>query len=549
MPGVTSAPAYHNTPSLRTNELILFSLDVQEQRAELAEFHQEITLRFQEFEQEQAAFASLVETLEDDQQTACKAEIEAIYQGYTGYYESLNALRHCQVEILDVGAEQLSRAALVLVGTLELFQRKRLELAGPYRHHVVNLLLQQLLRFQLGDVGEIEYQDVLTQLDKRGSDLAQQVTPPDEVAALREASQAYLEALSPFKNPTSLADEEARNAAAEHLEQVLIGLDSVLSRLGYRRDSGEPSASNDLNVMISGLRRYLAGSLPLPALRRLVDPFTRAMMEAYGQVQALAQAKLESVRAKQSADRIAESWIVLDTFLGRVLACQHPDDAYFLLEEIDPVVRAANDFVRGFEVLRMMAEQSSKILCIHCDHGNPPDARTCQKCNAHLPRVVGTSMNAGYTLKEGAPAGALMPMTSELLKLAQAVNRVAEGRLSDEQFLDEVSLMEMFLSHHQEQVIMAIRRAEASVKRTPDEAQKRDALTILEKGQTHIVEAVGQILDALDMLREYPQRRSPSHLVDSMQMVWGGFQLLYDLHAKVSGKERDSVAADVDPLA
>lgn len=83
------------------------------------------------------------------------------------------------------------------------------------------------------------------------------------------------------------------------------------------------------------------------------------------------------------------------------------------------------------------------MLCLKCTHDNPPRSRYCQKCQAVLPRMMGTEPIAQVALKEGVdyPEPTHHYETEQIQKLFDLVEDVLDGEDLFEELEEHLSSM------------------------------------------------------------------------------------------------------------
>ena len=128
--------------------------------------------------------------------------------------------------------------------------------------------------------------------------------------------------------------------------------------------------------------------------------------------------------------------------------------------------------------LRELQELEGKVTCPRCSTVNDPDRQRCSNCGFAVPQNVGSTTTSTFQAKEAGgieePQEDLL-LTSNLVKLYEAVNAVAEGQISDETFLKEIQRFETLVN--------------ASVNSLPAEPNSTDSKQVA---------AANQLYDAFD---------------------------------------------------
>ncbi|MCE7872454.1 hypothetical protein DYH09_19030 [bacterium CPR1] len=189
----------------------------------------------------------------------------------------------------------------------------------------------------------------------------------------------------------------------------------------------------------------------------------------------------------------------LKDFARELEACPTRQAAASLLADYDSLVPAVDAMVETFQSVLERLDQATRILCLRCQHHNPPLSRSCENCHAQLPRMDGFVSQSSFAVLEG---GAEMPITEELHELFTAVNQVVEQKIDFEEFLVVVEAMKQFVNDQEQQVrARAQKELDRRRKCRVSDAPENEVLSFLEHGLDVITQGFDMIWTGLELIR------------------------------------------------
>ncbi len=531
----------HSEPPNRTDRLLQLCRHAQAGAVPPQALGGLVQATLADMENARGDFSAQVARLSPAMQSAMQAEIAAVLSAYDAYRGGLAFLERfamlAGIQDLQAGMDQLEQATQALLVGLTDFEARDLLLAGPSQNPQVNLLARMARQRMAGELGEDSYRSALEISQAAALSLCREVeagdlSVRDELPALEESVRAYRAALELFKT----ADDPGRlSQAALQLEEAISRLSDVGSRMAYRRLSSGPSKSPDFNLLGSAMRGFAEGMLPVEAYRQAIEDFRAGLMEADKQIGKVRAAARGSSTVLGLIEQVAGASGTLKDFARELEACPTRQAAASLLADYDSLVPAVDAMVETFQSVLERLDQATRILCLRCQHHNPPLSRSCENCHAQLPRMDGFVSQSSFAVLEG---GAEMPITEELHELFTAVNQVVEQKIDFEEFLVVVEAMKQFVNDQEQQVrARAQKELDRRRKCRVSDAPENEVLSFLEHGLDVITQGFDMIWTGLELMAGYPEQPNPATLMEAVRRTHQGFQHLYDLQQRIEAAE------------
>lgn len=216
-----------------------------------------------------------------------------------------------------------------------------------------------------------------------------------------------------------------------------------------------PTPLPEINLLVNTARDVEHGlihqNVLIDVLEKVGDSFgqTREELEAADlgpQASALAREELERVR--DAFDELEEAFGEFYEFLDN-------RELMVLRSAIAKLTEAGKRIATSQESFQKIAEREGKVPCIKCQHYNPSDRHTCEKCGAPLPKMAGTAVST-FETSEG-PAIAAQPdegpiVTANLYKVYEAANNFLAEQIDSDEFLNTLDWFEQLVTSTAERI-------------------------------------------------------------------------------------------------
>ncbi|MGM9991748.1 MAG: hypothetical protein ACI376_02720 [Candidatus Bruticola sp.] len=245
----------------------------------------------------------------------------------------------------------------------------------------------------------------------------------DTVLELRQVLDDGPEAMQPYI-------EDIVNAGASLRQSV----ESLTMALATKGDSKLPQ----VNLIINLAKSWKNGRLDKESFLRSLEQFRTSIDDLRREIESLASIpnECEEIGEQMVACRAAfdDHFKAISMFEAAV----EGGEADFY-EAVALLNKAADALYASKENFDKIGEQAEKVPCIHCGTYNDPANRSCSNCGARmLSSTIGSGMqNSTMDFQEDSGQmqyGGELVMTKNLVTIFEAVNKVAEGRITGEEY-------------------------------------------------------------------------------------------------------------------
>lgn len=336
---------------------------------------------------------------------------------------------------------------------------------------------------------------------------------------LQDALQRLLAGLEAIERTMYTEDAEvsALQKAVEQVQEAAFAVHEARLQKGVAdvaRAGPTPIAA--LNLALYLVERQATGEEVVAALQ----PFFQSLPSLLASCEAVAET-VEEGRLKEQAVTLHDALVDLEVSVAGFEQAVTGQGGG-LEEAADELIEAARSLAESEQALRLLADLEGRVPCVKCGHYNAGDRAACEKCNAVLPKAARENeANIDLVAGQRGVSAAGQPqvqMTENLLRIFNAADRFAEGRLAPEGFLGEVDWLE---SH--------LRRSRSVLKLKEGEAHQgviRDYLRGLDAFE-----------QAVSLLREAGQSGAGELLEAGRRKLWDATGMLQQ--ARASAVEAD----------
>ena len=245
----------------------------------------------------------------------------------------------------------------------------------------------------------------------------------DTVLELRSVLDDGPEAMQPYI-------EDIVNAGTSLRQSV----ENFTMALATKGDSKLPQ----VNLIINLAKSWKNGRLDDEAFLKSLEQFRTNIDDLWREIESLVAIPndCEQIGQQMVGCRAAfeDHFKAIDMLENTVQGQEDSFDAAIAL-----LLKAADELYASKEGFDSIGEQADKVPCIHCGAYNDPGNRTCSNCGARmLNSTMGGAMQTSTMeiQEEGGQVqyGGELVMTKNLVAVFEAVNKVAEGRISGEEY-------------------------------------------------------------------------------------------------------------------
>lgn len=471
-----------------------------------------------DLEKHRSGFQAVVDDLNEAQQERCGEIVEYCFQLLTDMEEAVEraveSVKAGDRNTLFVAGDTIARSSYQLNRAFTEFRNQALYALGPTDIPNLNLLMSKRDEL-LEDPSEntlVLFQEAIDSerivVYEGLKDLAKEPDIPEVVGLIA----VFREHLSALNTLARIVEEDAEEA---DYEPIFFELGNSFRSLQERvpmvqmklRTLGETSIP-DINYLIGLLEDVAKGEMGdemlVSALEELDESFGKSregLEQATGRMDsALANDELEAVQ--ETFEEFDEGMEAAYKFLD------HRETAH-LVEAKGCFLEFAKRFSAHQERLKEIEANQGKVLCPSCATFNEVGRSRCDKCGGPLPQNVAATASTTFSHRE---QGAMekevdVLITANIAKVYEAVNAIAAGEISDEEFLAEVQRFENLVEANA-----------GGIPQEPDmgDAGKQKMVTKLYDDFEHGVEAFRK---AIDILVQYPETGSEEALAEGVRLI------------------------------
>lgn len=198
------------------------------------------------------------------------------------------------------------------------------------------------------------------------------------------------------------------------------------------------SKSPYVHDLIRVARGVISKGFPREALKEKLEALLSYSEGVYRDFHIYKTARFETAAIQ---DRITEMETALDKYREGLQEMEHyfSDENEAHIEKGIALVKEGSDvLVDSYELIQRELAASGSKYCVKCGEENPLTSKFCSKCSALLPESQQGEEGGGDT----AAADTGQVLTSNIIRLADAVNDYTEGRSSEQELLKVIEWME-----------------------------------------------------------------------------------------------------------
>ena len=471
-------------------------------------------------------FARVVAELNPKQIERCQEIIalcnELIEMMFTSLDEIGEALSNEDRNGVFIAGDTLNRASYQLNEAFVEFRNHSLAALGPSDIPNLNLMLLRRDEF-LEDPNDDTIQRFQEAIDSERiftyhslEDLAKE---PDvvEVNSLINCFRAHMKSLNKLAETLEEEAEEADyDSLFAPLEESFLELHELVPTVQIKlRTLGETDYP-DLNYLLTLMEDLAQGNISdqpvIDALAAVDEAFTKSK-----ELMAQAAGNLESALANDEVEAVLETFEEFEDSMEAIYNFFEMRDRALLVEGKGCLLDFAKRFAQHQKKLKEIEEQQGQVLCPMCSTPNDVSRTRCSECGGPLPQNVAAAATTTFQTQETSgleQEESEVFITSNLAKLYKAVNKVADGSLSHDEFLEEVTKFESIL--------------EANVGNLPPEpeAKSEEAREAIGKVYDAFEEGVEKLRSAIDTFRTYPTHNDEEILAQAVLKVDEGAKLI-----------------------
>ncbi|MHB2018805.1 MAG: hypothetical protein ACYCW6_17790, partial [Candidatus Xenobia bacterium] len=445
---------------------------------------------------------------------ACRVVLDAYDQTaldvLDGFLTSLDR------SMLLAGADNLRRCIFQLNAGFNSYRDAVLVAQGPSDVPLYNLMLPLLKAVKDGQapIQQLVFYIEGERIRAKGNLVAMEKGLPElpEVQQLRKAWETQLETATRFGKAAVEKNWETAELELDLLRDNMRSLNTLMLQAELAVRSTGPSPSPLVNLLVNTGRRMAIGQAQAYEFLPLFEELKHGVRGIAVQLEVIQTEAAAGDRdgyaevitaGKQAFEHYDEGFRLIEAFFeGRVVEN--------LQRGLELVLKASTEQQTAHQKLLDQMEKQGKVSCIKCGHPSSPGRLRCERCGTPLPLAPpGTPTSVLGGQQEGVEvqtAEADQPIVTEnLRRLYDAVNRVAEGSLSVEKYLETVQWFEE---------LVETQLSNIGPIRAPADMEGADVA----KAQEHFDSFKESVREAISELRAYSGDPNKTHLMNGVRL-------------------------------
>lgn len=288
-----------------------------------------------------------------------------------------------------------------------------------------------------------------------------------------------------------------------------------------------PTPLPEINLVINTARDVEHGLIHQNVLIDVLEKVGDSFGQTREELESADLGPQASALAREELDRVRDAFDELEEAFGEFYEFLDNRELMVLRSAIAKLTEAGKRIASSQESFQSIAEREGKVPCIKCQHYNPSDRHTCEKCGAPLPKMAGTAVST-FETTEGPVRAAQQDegplITANLYKVYEAANNYHTEQIDTDEFLEVLDWFEHLVTSTAEK-IPAPPDPEA-----PDlsEAERVEATATRQLAE-RFDESVDDMLRGLGHLRTFAETRLESELKNGVTAIDEGAHKLKEV--------------------
>jgi hypothetical protein len=351
-----------------------------------------------------------------------------------------------------------------------------------------------------------------------------------EIEALREAFKTHSSDLETFSAAVNADQKEEVARVLDTLRIGFVRLQELVPAAHLSQRTHGPTKSPQINVVVNFTNDYLQDKIQDIVLMNALDVLYRDYLTAFGAYQQLSSRLSDSVLINEEVQLVGKAYALQQQAFDCYTAFFSGRALQQLERGRDTLIEAAQAIERSYQTLHDLAAREGKTLCIRCGEYNPPDRQRCQKCSATLPLAFLGVQNSTFETSENEPAeqpkSAPPVLTGNMVRLYTAVNGMADGSMTEEQFITELEWFEGVL---QKSADLRSNQPDLEAVAEADRSFHEEVMQRTEDASPLFDEALAEFHQALEKFRQFAESKEVSLAEDGVRLCDGAARKMVEI--------------------
>ncbi len=482
----------------------------------------------QEFEEDLA-------DLEDRVKEGARDEIQMVYKFFDDWENAFKAIEEYfktrqKFDLIRAG-EMVKRSSEGINFAFENYVNQVLKVMGPTDIPHLNLLIEAVREVEedgvpthkLSKVIADEY--IMAEGAIRELEFERKHFQFTEQELLIKAYKELQEALTKIGFFIKEGNKDLLREGIEGCKEAYPKIKQLIPMVNYKRMIQKPTKSPAANLLLNmaiGLKKgTINEQMFIDALKDVEDDFNMAKRR----FEALSRQEVEADYIKEELNKALKGLELFENAINDYYAFLDEREGLLLDQAEWELKDAVEILYKAMQFFDDLAEREGKIPCAKCGKYNLPDRKTCQYCGAILPKAAGMMVTSTFNVQVGEKTidlGEEEAIPENLEIMFNAVNQVAEGEISLEEFENTINWLHGIMETHKSAGLAPLPKINLE-KLSPEEREKEEKnLKALEEAKALFEEAYRDWEEGLDYFREFIEVGDKNLLINGVKVMWEG---------------------------
>ncbi len=524
-------PQTQEVPKFLLLEAIMDVIDDKITKEELRKRLEESKVSLAEIKKD---FESNLNELDDKVKQGTQREIQAVYKLFGDWENAFLAIEEYfrtgqKFDLIRAG-EMVKRCSEVLNMALDDFQKKSFQVMGPTDIPNLNLLLQTCKEAEKGaPLEKLKFITATEFMVAEGAikelEIERTVLKFMEQELLIKAYKELQHAIEKIGHFIKDGKKDMLKNGIEECKVVYPKIKELIALVNYRRMTLKPTSSPDANLMLNIADAFKRGEILedmfIQTLKDVEQKFEQMSMK----FKALMQQETDSVLVKEEMQKTQEGLNLFTDAISSYYSFLDGREGLFLDQAEWQLKEGVEILEKSMKIFEDISEREGKTPCIRCGTYNQSDRKTCVKCGAILPKAADVGSASTFDVQVGETTLSLdqdIPLPENLEILFTAVNQIADGEISVEEFEDTVESFYELMEQNKTAGFAPIPQINVDNLKPDEKETAKKLVETLKEAKALFEEGYRDFEEGVDYFREYMDVGEKNLLVKGVQVIWDG---------------------------
>lgn len=479
-------------------------------------------------------FESNLKELDDKVKQGTQKEMQVVYKLFGDWENAFLAVEEYfrtgqKFDLIRAG-EMVKRCSEVLNMALDDFQKKSFQVMGPTDIPNLNLLLHTCKEAENGaPLEKLKFITATEFMIAEGAikelEIERTVFKFMEQELLIKAYKELQHAIEKIGHYIKDGKKDMLKKGTEECKVVYPKIKELIALVNYRRMTLKPTSSPDANLMLNmadALKRgEILEDMFIQTLKDVEQKFEQMSMK----FKAIMQQETDSVMVKEEMEKAREGLSLFTDAISSYYSFLDNREGLFLDQAEWQLKEGVEILEKSMKIFEDISEREGKTPCIRCGTYNQPDRKTCVKCGAILPKAADVGSASTFDVQVGETTLSLdqdIPLPENLEILFTAVNQMADGEISVEEFEDTVEGFYELMEQNKTAGFAPIPQINIDNLKPDEKETAKQLLETLKEAKALFEEGYRDFEEGMEYFREYMDVGEKNLLVKGVQVIWDG---------------------------